>query len=231
LANVFHNYAELIPHHRRFVSRLHKIQQEEHPIISSIAADLFDLIVNLREPFLKYVPNVPIANYKIQEEQENNSNFRTFHDVCAHFLLCVLSRIVDALQQTIRHPDAHRLDMKAFVLRPVPRINRYQLLLRTMLRATPPDHEDQDTIPRLLEAIRALERDTEPGVEDAKQKVQLWEYSSKLIFKPGEEVDLDLFNERRKLLCSGRLFIQANTSFVWSGWSELFCFLFDNYCK
>jgi RHO1 GDP-GTP exchange protein 1/2 len=82
LADVFHNYAELLPHHRRLVSRLHQIQQEEHPLINSITPAVFDLILNVREPFLDYAPNYRIAEYKIQEELRKNPEFKAFHDVC-----------------------------------------------------------------------------------------------------------------------------------------------------
>ena len=54
--------------------------------------------------------------------------------------------------------------------------------------ASPPDHEDKDAIPQVLEVIKSLGKDSEPGVVTAKQKVELWKYNSNLVFKPGEAV-------------------------------------------
>ena len=54
--------------------------------------------------------------------------------------------------------------------------------------ASPPDHEDKDAIPQVLEVIKSLGKDSEPGVVTAKQKVELWKYNSNLVFKAGEAV-------------------------------------------
>jgi hypothetical protein len=92
------------------------------------------------------------------------------------------------LQQVTRHPDSHRLDMKSFINRPIPRLLRYELLLKGILEEAPSGHEDRDTIPQVLDVIKALGKETEPGVQSAKQKVQLWNYNTNLVFKPGEAI-------------------------------------------
>ena len=88
----------------------------------------------------------------------------------------------------MRHPDAHRLDMKNFINRPIPRLLRYELLLNEILRETPSYDEDRRTIPDVIDLIKALGRETEPGVTSSKQKVELWRYNSNLVFKIGEHV-------------------------------------------
>ena len=42
---------------------------------------------------------------------------------------------------------------------------------------------------------------------------------------------MDLLAENRSLIHKGKLLRQPDTGFEWSGWSELFVLLFDNYCK
>ena len=132
-------------------------------------------------------------------------------------------------QQATRHPDARRLDIKAFVNRPIPRLLRYELLLKAVLDETPPGHDDHDSIPQVLEIIKDLGKATEPGVSTAKQKVELWRYNANLQFKPGESVDMDLLDETRTLIHTGKLLRQPETGIEWNGWSELFVLLFDNY--
>lgn len=78
--------------------------------------------------------------------------------------------------------------MKSFINRPIPRLLRYELLLKNIYDETPAGHEDREAIPQVLEIIKSLGKDSEPGVESAKQKVQLWCYNSNIVFKPGEAV-------------------------------------------
>lgn len=78
--------------------------------------------------------------------------------------------------------------MKNFINRPIPRLLRYELLLKNILDETPEGHDDRDEIPQVLEVIKALGKETEPGVVSAKQKVEVWRYNSNLVFKPGEAI-------------------------------------------
>ncbi|KAL1707909.1 CNH domain-containing protein [Schizophyllum commune] len=211
IIDVFHNYAELLEHHKKFLQALHTVQRQQHPEIRSITAQLFDAVLNFREAYIEYIPNYPVAEYRIDDEMANNPAFKAFVEQCT------------------RHPDAHRLDMKNFINRPIPRLLRYELLLKNVLDETPPGHEDRNEIPSVLELIKALGKETEPGVVSAKQKVELWRYHSNLVFKPGEFVDMDLLAENRVLIHSGKLLRQPDTGFEFSGWPELFVLLFDNY--
>jgi len=137
--------------------------------------------------------------------------------------------------------------MKNFINRPIPRLLRYELLLKNILEETPPGHDDLDTIPAVLDVIKGLGKETEPGVVSAKQKVELWRYNANLVFKVGENIvcfrltfqadafianlqqDMDLLNENRSLIHTGKFLRQPDTGFEWSGWTELFALLFDNY--
>ncbi|KAH7105901.1 Dbl-like domain-containing protein [Auriculariales sp. MPI-PUGE-AT-0066] len=211
IKDVFYNINDLYKHHRRMLDKLHKIQRDEHPNIRSLSEPIFDAALNWREAYMEYIPHYPIAAYRIEDEMATNPAFKSFVD------------------QATRQPDARRLDIKAFVNRPIPRLLRYELLLKAILDETPADHEDHDSIPQILEIIKDLGKATEPGVSAAKQKVELWRYNAHLVFKPGEMVDMDLLDETRTLIHTGKLLRQPETGFEWSGWSELFVLLFDNY--
>ncbi|KAJ3809165.1 CNH domain-containing protein [Lentinula aff. lateritia] len=211
ITDVFHNFAELHAHHQRLVEKFHEVQTEEFPVIRSVTAAVFDAALNFREAYMEYIPNYPIAAYRIDDEMANNPAFKAFVDQC------------------VRHPDAHRLDMKNFINRPIPRLLRYELLLKGILDETPEGHEDRVEIPQVLDVIKAIGKDTEPGVVSAKQKVELWSYNSNIVFKPGEWIDMDLLDKNRSLIHTGRLLRQPDGGLEWSGWSELFVLLFDNY--
>ena len=78
LTDVFHNFIELHTHHRRLVDRLHQIQRDEHPKIRSITSAMMDAALNFREAYMEYIPNYPIAAYRIDEEIAKNHDFKAF---------------------------------------------------------------------------------------------------------------------------------------------------------
>ncbi|KAG5728591.1 Rho1 guanine nucleotide exchange factor 1, partial [Termitomyces sp. T112] len=187
------------------------MQRDEHPQIKSITAPVLGALLDFREAYLDYIPNYPIAAYRIEEEAERNPRFKEFLESCT------------------RHPDAHRTSMKDFLNCPFTRLLQYVEMLRAILELTPRGHEDLKSIPDLIEMIEGLARETEPGVTSSKQKVQLWTYNANIIFRPGESMDLDLLNESRALIYTGKLYRQPDSSSEASGLNELFCLLFDNY--
>ena len=83
---VYHNFAELHAHHRKLLDQLHEIQRDEHPTIRSITAPLFDAALNFRDSYMEYIPNYPIAAYRIDDEMANNEKFKAFCDVRAYGL-------------------------------------------------------------------------------------------------------------------------------------------------
>jgi hypothetical protein len=80
------------------------------------------------------------------------------------------------------------MDMKSFIVRPVYRLLRYELLLRGLLEETSAGHGDLESIPALLDVIKGLGKEIEPRVMSAKQKQKVWEYTAKLDFKAGEHI-------------------------------------------
>lgn len=81
LHDAYHNYLELLHHHRTLLERLHEIQRDEHPVIRSITAPILDAALNFREAYMEYIPNNPIQHYKIEEEMQTNPAFKAFADV------------------------------------------------------------------------------------------------------------------------------------------------------
>jgi hypothetical protein len=230
ISSVFNNIDALHTHHLGLLQALFRIQYDEHPTIRSISAPILDAALNWREAYMEYIPNYPIAAYYIDSQMRLNPAFKEF------------------VQRCTRHPDAHRLDMKNFINRPIPRLLRYELLLKGILEETPlngsagpsrqgvissrggnaTEHEDRTAIPQVLDVIHRLGKDTEPGVVSAKSKVELWRYNEGLVFKQGEWIDMDLLDPNRSLIHSGKLLRQTD-GLEWSGWTELYVLLFDNY--
>jgi hypothetical protein len=56
------------------------------------------------------------------------------------------------------------------------------------MAASPMDHEDRESIPQIVEIISELNRSTNAAVGTAKQKVEIWNYASNLVWKAGEMI-------------------------------------------
>jgi len=133
--------------------------------------------------------------------------------------------------------------MKNFINKPIPGPLHHELLSKDTIGETFPWHDDFNAIPDVIEG---LGKENEPGVTSAKQK-DLWRYNANLVFKVGENIvcfwftfqadafnaslqqDLDLLNRNRLLIHTGKFLRQPDPGFEWSGWTELFAMLFDNY--
>ncbi|KAG6889068.1 hypothetical protein C0992_006497 [Termitomyces sp. T32_za158] len=209
IRDVFHNHKQLYEHHNELVKAFLSIQENQHPIIGSIIEPLMHAALQFKQAYQKYIPNYPLAAYRIDNEMQNNPAFEKFVESC------------------IRHPDAHRLDMKNFINRPIPRLLRYELLLKAILEQTPEGSTDLEAIPTTIDLIKSLGKETESGVSAAKQKVDLWRFESNLIFKPSEAMDMELSDPSRMLLHSDKLLRQPDGER--KGWIELCVMLLDNY--
>jgi predicted GNAT superfamily acetyltransferase len=81
IADVFHNFDTIRLQHRELLDCLHAIQLEEHPVINSVTAAIFDAAQNWRDEYMKYITNYPIAKYRIVDEMRNNPAFKDFVEV------------------------------------------------------------------------------------------------------------------------------------------------------
>jgi hypothetical protein len=81
ITDVYHNFGALHLQHRKLLDHLHAIQRDEHPVINSVAAAIFDAALNWREEYMEYITNYPIAEYRIVDEKANNPTFSEFVEV------------------------------------------------------------------------------------------------------------------------------------------------------
>lgn len=87
ILDAFHNFGALHAQHRKLLDRLHAIQRDEHPVINSVTAAIFDAALNWRDEYMEYITNYPIAEYRVVDEIANNPAFKEFVEVrtdCVH---------------------------------------------------------------------------------------------------------------------------------------------------
>ncbi len=63
---------------------------------------MLDAALNFRDAYMEYIPNYPIAAYRIDEEMNNNPAFKAFVEVCGLLLNRYDSRVTYllAMRQT-----------------------------------------------------------------------------------------------------------------------------------
>jgi hypothetical protein len=88
IADIFHNFGELYDHHHRMIEKFFELQCDQHPTIRSVVAPIFDAALNFREAYMEYIPNYPIAAYRIDDEMANNLPFKTFVEVRQDLISC-----------------------------------------------------------------------------------------------------------------------------------------------
>ena len=76
------------------MEKFHEIQREQHPNVRSVTAAVFDAALNWREAYMEYIPNYPIAAYRIDDEMANNPAFQTFVDVWIHSSFSVCQALI-----------------------------------------------------------------------------------------------------------------------------------------
>ena len=81
IAEVFHNYRELLQVHRQLLDRLFGIQREEHPLIRTVTEPLLNAALSFRDAYMKYMTNIPLSHLRIDGESSNSLAFQHFAEV------------------------------------------------------------------------------------------------------------------------------------------------------
>lgn len=136
---VFFNIAD-IRHVNTELSRALDARQSEKYIVSSIGDVMLEHVCNFQS-FVDYGGHQVIGKFYFELEKKRNPAFAQF------------------VQETERKPESRRLELNGYLTKPTTRLGRYNLLLREILKRTPEDNPDRETIPQIMEIItRYLEQ-------------------------------------------------------------------------
>ena len=117
--------------------------------------------------------------------------------------------------------------------------------LKALLSTTPPGHSDHEEIPTVCLILENTVKASQPGIESAEAKINLWNVAERLMFRKGETTvsistramsssdrcrkELDIAEPKRTLVYSGLVFRRVRSETNWHGWQNLHAFLLDNY--
>lgn len=130
---VFFNISD-IRHVNTELSLALDARQAEKYLVSSIGDVMLEHICNF-QPFVDYGAHQVIGKFYFELEKKRNPLFAQF------------------VQETERKPESRRLELNGYLTKPITRLGRYNLLLREILKRTPDDNPDKETIPQIMEII------------------------------------------------------------------------------
>jgi hypothetical protein len=191
IAEVFGNYREILAIHENLLVRFCKRQRDQHPCIASVTDLIFDALLQWGDAYRNYAANYPIAKWKIDKEKRDNPAFADFFEVSHHLDQRTQSFAMPAharrradtpslLQRAIRHPLAYRNDMYHFVNRPIPRLLRYDLLLKEISKLSKKEGLPTDEIEQVQTELAASAALTDKAVQEAQEKIEMWQLKDTL---------------------------------------------------
>jgi hypothetical protein len=184
-------------------------QKEQGPWIIGFSDIFREWIRKARTAYIDYAAGFPYATYLVRREADKNLLFRQF------------------LDQARDNKLSNRLDWNTYLKAPITRLQRYTLLLGTVLKNMTQDTEEKATLATAIEEIKAVTLECDAKVDEQSKKVEMIELQSKLFLRPGmERVELNLDHLGRELIFKGDLQRAGANRFTWL---ETHAILFDHY--
>lgn len=182
-------------------------QREQGPWIVGFSDIFREWIRKAKVAYLAYAAAFPKADMLVRRESDRNIIFRQFLDQCR------------------QDPRSRRLDWVTFLKGPITRLQRYGLLLVTVLKHTVLESEEKDNLQRAIEEIKQVTLECDSKVDEMSKSVALQELGLKLMMRQWD-VDLMLEEKGRELVFKGDLQRNGNNRFTWL---ETHAILFDHY--
>ncbi|KAG8779457.1 RHO1 GDP-GTP exchange protein 2 [Ceratobasidium sp. 428] len=175
---VFWNVEDIIDVNTRLRDLLIK-RQKAHAIVETIG-DIFLELVPHFGPFVLYGKHQLYGKYEFEKEKASNPAFSSF------------------VETVERLPASRKLELNGYLTKPTTRLARYPLLLEVVLKHTPEDNPDQVAIPKAVKIVRELLGKVNEERRKAENRFDLSRLDERLVFRPGEEMDLKLKDEQRQ---------------------------------
>ncbi|KAG8831244.1 hypothetical protein FRC17_003440 [Serendipita sp. 399] len=205
---VFWNFNDILARHLRLSGALFERQQDQHPIIQSVADIVLEATLGFRDEYESYIKHYPLAEARHRREMRRNPAYQEF------------------LQRCTSDKRTKKRDLITFISRPVTRLPRLRLLLETVLKHTPEDHPDAEHLPIILDLLGDFLKSTQPGIAAAESRVKFVSFCENVIFRRGELIDMDLYGENRTLVHLGTLARKHRSDYTWM---DLTAVLLDHY--
>ena len=185
-------------------------QQEQGPWIKGFSDIFRQWIRKAKAAYIEYAGGFPGATFWVRSEIDRNIEFRNFMDKA----------------RSDKRSD--RLDWSTYLKSPITRLQRYSLLLGTVLKTMNVDSEEKTNLKLAYEEVKAVTLECDGRVDEMQRKVDLNDLARRLVLRPGmkNEVTLNLEEYGRQVIHRGDLQRMGGNRFTWL---DSHCILFDHY--
>ncbi|KAI1378955.1 CNH domain-containing protein [Hypoxylon crocopeplum] len=184
-------------------------QKEQGPWIVGFSDIFREWVRKARIAYIDYASEYPNADYEVKKESERNFLFKQF------------------LERNRANPRSRRLDWTSYLKSPITRLQRYSLLLETVLKQMVQDNEEKANLKRAIEEVKAMTLECDAKVDEMQKKVVMKDLDQMLVLRPGFHAELNLLDYfGRELLLRGDLQRMGSKGVRWV---ETTALLFDHY--
>ena len=185
-------------------------QRDQGPWVVGFSDIFREWIRKAKSVYIDYAGGFPHADFLVRKEASKNLLFRQF------------------LDQARDDRRSNRLEWDTYLKSPITRLQRYSLLLITVLKCTVKDSEEKLNLQFAIDEIKAVTHECNAKVKEMGKKMQLLEYNDKLKLRRGmdKEVVLNLDHLGRELIIRGDLLRMSGKGFQWV---DVHAILFDHY--
>ncbi|KAI0540361.1 CNH domain-containing protein [Xylaria digitata] len=183
-------------------------QREQGPWITGLSDIFREWVRKARTPYIEYAASFTYASFLIRRESDRNVMFRQF------------------LDNVRNDPRSKRLNYDTYIKSPITRLQRYPLLLESVLKEMLQDSEEKTNMIKAIEEIKAVAHECDAKVAEMVKKVAMIELEQMLVLRPGFHADLNLDHLGRELILEGDLQRMGSKGVRWVDTHAL---LFDHY--
>ncbi|KAI1348050.1 CNH domain-containing protein [Xylaria sp. FL0043] len=183
-------------------------QREQGPWLTGLSDIFREWVRKARTPYIEYAASFTYASFLIRRESDRNVMFRQF------------------LENVTRDPRSKRLNYDTYIKSPITRLQRYPLLLESVLKEMLQDSEEKTNMIKAIEEIKAVAHECDAKVAEMEKKVAMIELDQMLVLRPGFHADLNLDHLGRELILQGDLQRMGSKGVRWVDTHAL---LFDHY--
>lgn len=89
---------------------------------------------------------------------------------------------------TERLPESRKLELNGYLTKPTTRLARYPLLLEAVLKHTPDDNPDKQTLAQVVIMVREFLGKVNVETGRTENRFNLLQLDQQLVYRPGEQV-------------------------------------------
>jgi hypothetical protein len=182
-------------------------QEEQGPWIKGFSDIFREWIRKAKNAYLEYASSLPNAILVVRKEAERNVLFRQF---------------LDLVRENER---SRRLGWDTYLKAPITRLQRYGLLLQTVLKHHVGESEEKTNLNMAIEEIKVVTLECDGRFAEMSKRTDLTDLAYKLKLRPGmEKVQLNLNHLGREIIFRGDLLRRGKAT-----WLDIHAILFDHY--